>query len=134
MAYDIYLLLEGSRYTKITGVTAESKEDVDNYDGSLYDLSVSAAFNGGTTKAIGSQASFIQNPGDGTYSLTNSSAAVDLGAPGANKVAPTAQPKKRTRYKWTTATGLFWAWADQVVAVSTTPFGLVGGAIPAAYT
>lgn len=157
MAWDIYLALQGNIYTKITGVTAETAEDVTYYDGSLYDLSVSAQFNGGTQKVLGAEAgSFISTTngptgiaGVGSSAISTpvptiaggssavvpmNSKAVDLSIPAASKVAPVAQAKRRTRYKWATATATYWAWQDQIVCASTTPFGYFGGSIPAPYT
>ncbi len=47
MAYDAYVLLKGNIYTKIVGVTAESKElAVDNYDNSVWRKEYSANYLG----------------------------------------------------------------------------------------
>jgi hypothetical protein len=43
---------------------------------------------------------------------------------------PRPHAKTRSRYKWTTATGMFWAWQDQIISVSTNPFGFIGSALP----
>lgn len=134
MAYSIYLLLEGNAVTKISGVTAEAKEDVTNYDNSLYDLSASAGFYGGTPNQIAQGYDTLPNvPEAGKTSVVTTAELIGTGVTAAAKVAPTAQPRTRTRYKWTTATGTYWAWADQIRCVSTTPFAFIGGTIPSLY-
>jgi hypothetical protein len=134
MAYNIYLLLEGNIYTKIVGVTAEATEDITNYDNSLYDLSASAGFYGGTPLAIGTTYTTLPNvPEIGKTSVVNESTLMNQDITAATKEIPAAQSRKRTRYKWTTATGAYWAWADQIRCVSTTPFTFSGGTIPSLY-
>ncbi len=133
--YDLYIALEGNLYTQISGVTSETATDVDYYDGSLMDLSISAAFAGGTQDVLGSNYTVVANvPTPGVNALANVSSAVNLASiPAADKVAPTPQLKKRSRYEWQADGGLYWAWSDQIRCVSRTPFGFAGGIIPATY-
>ena len=109
MAYTAYIALEGNIYTKIVGVTSETVETVATYnDGTLYDASLSAQFLGANTRP-GVSGTDYQDP---------------------LKVAPVAQAKSRSRRKWTTGTDSFWAWEDQIICVSQTPFGYFGDTLP----
>ncbi len=41
--------------------------------------------------------------------------------------------KTRSRCTWSTATGLFWAWTDEIRMLSSVPFGFASQSLPAAY-
>ena len=128
MAYTIYVQFKNGTQSTIAGVTAETKEDIDYYDGSTYrdgPYYASGVQHSGGTGAINTNFNLSTNA---HVVLGNSTgAALTTVTPGATteavaddvlKIPPRPHPRKRSRYKWTTADGVFWAWADLIVAVS----------------
>lgn len=118
MAYDIYILSKGSVYSRVSQVTAESTEDVVNFDNTNY------------RNLLG--ADVVGRPWQLSYTFpVVSPVQPEFKDDRLTPTVPYNESKKRTRYKWTTATGLFWEWADQVIGVYTNPPGFAGSILPA---
>ena len=129
MAYDLYLLLESSVYTKISGVVSETIENVDLFDSSTYRDEPNASYLGSPPITIGQSQSILGDSatpvfdgvvGVGGGSVTNTTLEFKS-AVGTNTVFNTGnnsyfdkcdsithtEPRKwektRTRYRWWTA-------------------------------
>lgn len=140
MAYTIYIQFKNGTQTTVADVTAESKEDVDYFDGSTYrdgPYYAAGTLNTGdsvVTTNTDSGASLVEEEVSftlsttpfvvlgsttGTAPTTSTPASIThVVADDALKIPPRPHPRKRTRYKWTTAGGTYWAWGDLIVAVS----------------
>jgi len=144
MAYTIYLLLQGNIYTKIENVTAEAQEDVLVFDGSNYrdiftvpgvNSTGAAVYNPDLTafKAINAATVLLQKTTDSAVT-TVASGSVGTLQPWSDEVihhVPRFEQKTRTRFKWTCDDGgVRWAWEEEIICVSRSPFGFAGSTLP----
>ncbi len=135
MGFTLYYLLKSNIQTRIDNVATEALEDVENYDNSTY--------RDGPYLVGGTQESFPVVGGTGAGVLTASipqevlastsafttvtpAALTHVTSDDALKIPPRFLQKTRSRYVWTCDDGsAYFAWADQIVGTSLTPFGFV---------